>query len=351
MQPTIVPGVATWSRWQADRSMYFNAWFVEGHGGNMAVDPLEPDADDLAYVDARGLAAVVVTNRDHERAAAAFAQRYQVPVIASLPDANEMNVAVERTVAAGEELFGWRVVGLDGFKTPGEFALFHRPTASAITGDALWGVPAGAVRLMPDDKLEDPARAALSARTLLALGVRNLLVGDGMPVFGRGWDALADMLDARSNVLTRRVNLDELVIVRDDAPPPYTGAAAEVGRLLGARRLGYALGVLERGETYCPYHWHTREEEAFVVWSGTPTLRTPQGTFALRPGDVIAFPTGEGGAHRLSNDSAAACVILMFANIDPGDVCHYPDSRKLLVESTGTIVRSEPALDYFEGER
>jgi hypothetical protein len=44
-------------------------------------------------------------------------------------------------------------------------------------------------------------------------------------------------------------------------------------------------------------------------------------------------------------------VILMFANIDPGDVCHYPDSRKLLVEKTGVIVRSEPSLDYFEGER
>jgi uncharacterized cupin superfamily protein/glyoxylase-like metal-dependent hydrolase (beta-lactamase superfamily II) len=351
MQPTIVPGVATWSRWQADRSMFFNAWFVEGTGGNMVVDPLEPDADDLAYVDARGLAAVVVTNRDHERAAAAFAQRYGVPVIAALPDANEMSVPVTRAIVPGETLFGWRAIGLDGFKTPGEFALFHPPSRSAITGDALWGVPAGAVRLMPDEKLADPARAALSARQLLALGVRHLLVGDGMPVFHRGWDALADMLDARSGVLTRRVNLDELNAASDDAPAPYTGAAAEVGRLLGATRLGYALGVLERGQVYCPYHWHTQEEEAFVVWSGTPTLRTPQGTFALRPGDVIAFPTGARGAHRISNESDAPCAILMFANIDAGDVCHYPDSRKLLVESTGAIVRSEPELDYFEGER
>jgi uncharacterized cupin superfamily protein len=350
MQATIAPGVATWSRWQADRAMFFNAWFVEGHGGNMVVDPLEPDAGDLAYVDERGLAAVVVTNRDHERAAAFFARKYRVPVLAALPDAQEMSVAVERTVAHGEELFGWRVIGLDGFKTPGEFALFHRATYSAITGDALWGVPAGAVRLMPDEKLEDPARAALSARTLLALGVRHLLVGDGMPVFHRGWDALSEMLDARSNVLTRRVNLDELVFLRDDAPPPYTGAAAEVGRLIGARRLGYALGVLERGEVYCPPHWHTQEEEAFVVWSGTPTLRTPQGTFALRAGDVVAFPIGERGAHRLSNESAEPCSLLLFANIDGGDVCYYPDSSKVLVEANGTLVRSEPQLDYFDGE-
>jgi uncharacterized cupin superfamily protein/glyoxylase-like metal-dependent hydrolase (beta-lactamase superfamily II) len=351
MQPTIVPGVATWSRWQEDRSMFFNAWFVEGEGGNFAVDPLEPDAADLSFIDDRGLAAVVITNRDHERASALFAQQYAVPVIAALPDAGEMSVAVERIVAHGETIFGWRVVGLDGFKTPGEFALFNRRARAAITGDAFWGAPAGALRLMPDDKLEDPVRAALSARRLLMLGVRHLLVGDGMPVFHRAWDALLDMLDARNGVLTRRVNLDELELIKDDAPAPYTGAAAEVGRLLGATRLGYALGVLERGEVYCPNHWHTQEEEAFVVWSGTPTLRTPQGTFLLRPGDVIAFPTGEAGAHRISNETDAPCLVLMFANIDAGDVCHYPDSRKLMVERTGTIVRSEPELDYFEGER
>jgi len=350
MQPTLLPGVAMWSRWQADRAMYFNAWFVEGDGGNMVVDPLEPDADDLAFIDARGLAAVVVTNRDHERAAAFFAERYGVPVIASLPDADEMEVRVERTVSDGDMVFGWRVIVFDGFKTPGEFALFHRSSHAAITGDAFWGVPAGSLRLMPDEKIADPARAALSARRLLALRVKHLLVGDGMPIFDRAWDALSAMLDRRSGVLTRRVNLDELRATGDDSPAPFTAAFAEVGLLLGARKLGYALGVLNPGDVYCPYHWHTQEEEAFVVWSGTPTLRTPQGTFELRPGDVIAFPTGEAGVHRLSNESAEPARVLLFANIDAGDVCYYPDSRKLLVEAADSLVRSEPQLDYYDGE-
>ena len=268
MQATIVPGVATWSRWQADRAMFFNAWFVEGQGGNFVVDPLEPDADDLAYIDARGLAAVVVTNRDHERSAALFAERYKVPVIASLPDANEMAFTGAETAGHGDMIYGWRVIGLDGFKTAGEFALFDRKSRSAITGDAFWGVPAGALRLMPDEKLADPARAALSARQLLAAGVRHLLVGDGMPVFHNAWDALLEMLDARRGVLTRRVNLDELELVADQSPAPYSGAAADAGRLIGAQRLGYALGLLERGDVYCPNHWHTQEEEAFVIWSG-----------------------------------------------------------------------------------
>lgn len=354
MQPTVVPGVATWSRWQADRAMFFNAWFVAGEGGNFVVDPLEPDADDLAFVDERGLAAVVVTNRDHERAGAAFAQRYGVPVIASLPDAQEMSVPVARTVAAGEMLFGWRVIGFDGLKTAGEFALFHEPSRSAITGDALWGVPAGAVRLMPDDKLADPARAALSVRALLAANVRHLLLGDGMPVFHRGWDALDALLDARDGVLTRRVNLDELHFRRRGGPGPYSCEDAEIGWLIGASKLGYRVARLAPGEAFCPYHSHVIEEEVFVVWDGTPTLRTPSGTFVLRRGDVVAFPVGAAGAHRLHNDGPAACTVLMFANTsrEKVEACFYPDSRKVLVDfgDERTLVRAEPQLDYYDGE-
>jgi uncharacterized cupin superfamily protein len=333
--------------------MFFNAWFVEGEGGNMVVDPLEPDADDLAFVDARGLAAVVVTNRDHERAAAAFAQRYGVPVVAALPDAGEMTVAVSRTIAGGETIFGWRAIALDGFKTAGEFALFDPATQSAITGDALWGVPAGAVRLMPDEKLADPARAALSIRSLLALDVRHLLVGDGMPVFQRGWDALNELLDARGGVLVRRVNLDELHYRRRSGPGAYACDDAEIGLLIGAQKLGYRVARLAAGEAFCPYHWHVVEEEAFVVWEGTPTLRTPQGAFALRRGDVVAFRTGAAGAHRLHNDGAEPCTVLMFANTGGGfEACFYPDSRKVLVDAGDdrTLVRAEPRLDYYDGE-
>ncbi len=211
MQPTIVPGVATWSRWQPDRSMFFNAWFVAGDGGNFVVDPLEPDAGDLAYVDERGLAAVVITNRDHERAAAFFAERYGVPGL-RLAARRERDGRQGRTYARPTErrFSAGASSASTASRLPGEFALFDRASRSAITGDAFWGVPAGAVRLMPDEKLEDPARAALSARQLLAAGVHHLLVGDGMPVFHRAGEALVDMLDARAGVATRRVNLDEL---------------------------------------------------------------------------------------------------------------------------------------------
>jgi len=351
MQPTIVPGVMTWSRWQPDRAMFFNAWLVATDAGHLAVDPLAPDAEDLAQMDALPMHAVVVTNRDHERAAATLAERYGIPVFAPAPDADEMQVPVARRLRDGDDVAGWRVLMFAGFKTPGECALVRHGVA--ITGDAFWGVPAGALRLMPDEKLADPALAALSSRRLLARKVQHLLVGDGMPIFHRATEALSAMLDARPGVFARRVNLDELTFDDDDdddAPAPYRAVAADVGRMLGGSRLGYAYGRLMPGDAYCPYHWHTREEELLLVWRGSATLRTPAGTFAIRAGDVVALPCGPAGAHRLENTSDAPCFVLIVANTDAGDACYYPDSQKVLVDEPGTLVRSVPQLDYFDGE-
>lgn len=348
---TIVPGVAMWSRYQPDRAMNFNSWFVAGTGGNFVVDPLEPDDAVLAYVRARGLHAVVITNRDHERAATMFAREFSCEVILPQADAHECTITADRTMADGTDVFGWHAIAFDGFKSPGELALYHPDLQTAITGDAFWGVPAGGLTLMPDAKLADPARAALSARSLLAHPLKHLLVGDGTPIYERAWTALRDMLDARDGVLVRRVNFDELPF-RGEAGDfaPFTATYAEAGRRIGAERLGYAVGRMLPGEVYCPFHWHTREEEIYIVLEGTPTLRVPAGTFVLQRGDIVSFGTSARHAHRLSNESNEPATVFMLANVDGGDVCTYPDSDKILVEQTDVLVRATPQLKYFDGE-
>ena len=349
MRQTVVPGVWSWSRWQPDRGLDFNGFFVEHADGNLVVDPVEPDEETLAELGRRGVAAILVTNRDHERSSAALATATGAPVIASALEGPLLSRATDRTVEPGELLFGWTVLGFEGLKTPGEIALVDRSRKAALVGDALWGKPAGALMLMP--KLADPDQAALSLRALRAGRPEHLLVGDGACIFGGAYDAIGAALDARDDVLAARVNLEELRFERVAGDPePFGASFAELGWLLGSRRLSYAAGRMRRGEHYCPYHWHSGEEELFVVMAGTPTLRTPRGTFRLRRGDVVAFPTTPSGAHRIWNDADEDSIVLMIANADASDVCFYPDSTKLLVEATGTIVRARPQLDYFEGE-
>ncbi len=230
MEQTIVPGVWSWSRWQPDRALNFNGFFIESAEGNLVVDPIEPGEELLADLRARGVAAVLVTNRDHERATAAVGEATGAQIIASALDEPSLAVRAHRTVAPGDVVFGWTVIGLDGFKTAGEIALYDRSRRTAIVGDALWGKPAGALTLMPDAKLADPVRAALSARALRALSIDHLLVGDGASVFGKAHDAIGAMLDAREGVAINRINVLDEVIMRKDA------RSAAVHRRLGRGR-------------------------------------------------------------------------------------------------------------------
>ncbi len=352
MQQCVVPGIAMWSVWKPDRNLYFNSFFVESPLGNVAIDPLPPGDAGADEIAARGgLAWIVVTNRDHERDARALAHRFGAKIAVGARDAASLAGPVERELHDGDTFGEATVVALDGFKTPGEIALHFRERATVVLGDALWGSPAGALRLMPDEKLADPVAAALSLRRVAALRPQHLLVGDGACVFGDATRALWAALDARSVPGLRRINRDDAVWRTWPCDPDgFAGDAFEIGDAIGAERLGYRLTRIPPGNASCPTHWHTAEEELFVVLRGRATLVTPAGNTPLRTGDFIAFPTQPHGAHKVVNDADEPCEILMIANVDRGDVCLYPDSKKLLVETTGLIVRDNPALDYWDGE-
>lgn len=352
MQKTILDGVFLWSAWQPDRNLFFNAHFIETSDGNCIVDPLPLSEGDAAAIDGHGGAAwVIITNLDHQRDAERVARRFNAKIAASSPDAEAMSVPIDRILSNGESIATARVIALDGLKTPGEFALYFSDRSMVLVGDALWGDPIGSVRLLPDAKLADPVRGALSLCKLRALFPKHLLLGDGAPIFGTAFEAISACLDARPGIFTNRVNLDELAFVLDsESPSGYRGETAEIGWRIGATKLGYQAVLLPPGECFCPSHHHTAEEELFIIWEGSPTLRTPRGDTRLRRGDFVAILTGERGTHKLMNTSDVPCTLVAIANVDPHDVCFYPDSKKMLVQETGTLVRSEPALALFEEE-
>jgi uncharacterized cupin superfamily protein len=356
MQATVVPGVSMWSVWQPDRNLFFNSFFLEGGEkpqGNVAIDPLPLSDADAAEIERRGgLATILITNRDHERDARALVARFGAKLAASEADAPLLSGPVDITLRAGDEIAGGHVIAFDGLKTPGEIALFLPERRTVVVGDALWGDPAGSLRLMPDEKLADAPRAALSVRRLLRLRPQHLLLGDGTCLFGDAYRVLQNCLEARRDVYVNRVNMDELFWRRyGDEPPPYGGDRAEVGFLLGAEKLGYQLVRLAPGEKSCPMHWHAVEEEVAIVFEGAPLLETPRGNVRLRKNDFVAFPVGEGGAHKFFNDGTEPCLLFLLANFgDFTDTCTYPDSQKVLVEARDILIRDRPSLDYWDGE-
>ena len=63
--------------------------------------------------------------------------------------------------------------------------------------------------------------------------------------------------------------------------------------------------------------------------AGTPSLRTPTGERDLEPGEVVAFPRGEQGAHQVINRTGERARILIVSEMNAPDVVVRPESNKI----------------------
>lgn len=101
------------------------------------------------------------------------------------------------------------------------------------------------------------------------------------------------------------------------------------------------------GAAVCPYHLHLGQWEFFVVQRGSATVRTPEGKFPVRTGDVFFHPAGT--PHQLLNSGADELEVLIIADNPPLDSCQYPDSNKYSLRPPGKFFRLTD-VHYFDGE-
>jgi uncharacterized cupin superfamily protein len=144
---------------------------------------------------------------------------------------------------------------------------------------------------------------------------------------------------------------------REGAPAGFRAFRARVGYELGSERIGASVWKLPPGEAAYPYHFHYADEELVFVLRGRPTLRTPEGTRQLEPGEAVHFPLGEAGAHQIANPTDAAVRFLAVSTSGAPDVVVYPDSNKIsaserLPEGGGlhTFFDLDTQVDYWKGE-
>ncbi len=113
-------------------------------------------------------------------------------------------------------------------------------------------------------------------------------------------------------------------------PQPYaTRVAGSVKRrlddLFGLANFGENLTRLEPGAVSSLRHAHEKQDEFVYILEGHPTLVTNEGRTALAPGMCAGFPSGDGNAHHLVNETREAVVFLEVGDRTPGDSCTYPD--------------------------
>jgi uncharacterized cupin superfamily protein len=152
-----------------------------------------------------------------------------------------------------------------------------------------------------------------------------------------------------------RLNLFTVATTRDEEDPEgFRSGMARLGPLLEAQKLGGTVYDLPPGQAICPYHYEYGTEEWLIVLTGTPTLRTPAGEEVLAPGDVVCFPEGPEGAHKVTAPADSPARVLMLSNANQVEVSVYPDSDKIGAFPPDSrdriLVRRESGVDYFDRE-
>ena len=105
-----------------------------------------------------------------------------------------------------------------------------------------------------------------------------------------------------------------------------------IGPLVGGTALGMSVYELAEGRSICPYHYEYRRGVAARSRGQADAARSG-GRARLAPGDVVCFPAGPEGAHKITNRARSPrCVAILSTKASPS-VAVYPDSGKIGVWS------------------
>jgi uncharacterized cupin superfamily protein len=137
-------------------------------------------------------------------------------------------------------------------------------------------------------------------------------------------------------------------------PEGYRSGYVRIGAEAGGKELAVKLFEIPPGQSLCPYHYEYVEEWLLVL-DGDLILRVPTGEEPVGRGDVVCFPVGPDGGHKLTNRSEAPARIVMFSSASEPSVAVYPDSDKIGVWSGNDadkvmLRRADGHVGYWEGE-
>ena len=193
----ILPDVFTWQWFSEPHGYNFNGHLIRQAGGNLCIDPVQPDDATLSEIGRVGVQTILITNRNHSRAANAVREHTGARTLIhpqDAPHAEGQGAIIDGPLQAGDRIGPLRVVAAAG-KSPGEVALHWPERRLLVIGDAVIGNPPGRCGLLREKVMDDPVRLRQSVRKLLELEFDTLLFGDGVSILANAKARLRDLVE------------------------------------------------------------------------------------------------------------------------------------------------------------
>jgi len=131
------------------------------------------------------------------------------------------------------------------------------------------------------------------------------------------------------------------------------GGRIDVSQETGSTETLMFIYDLAPGQSSSPYHYEYEEEWLLVV-AGTIVVRTPDGERTLERGDIVRFPAGPAGAHKIMNRNEEPARTLLFSSARAPAVSVYPDSDTIGVwagdDTNDLVFERGSAVPWAHGE-
>lgn len=189
---TVTPSLFAWHAYEPAVKCELSSCAFDSADGLILVDPIALAEPALArLLHARTPHAIILTNGNHTRAAAAFRERFGVKVFAST-EAAGLDIAPDGTLSEGQPApGGMHVIALPG-AGPGEIALVGN--GIACIGDALINLPPEGFRLLPEKYCADAGQNRASLKKLLSCHFQVMTFAHGVPLTGSAGRKLEQLL-------------------------------------------------------------------------------------------------------------------------------------------------------------
>jgi glyoxylase-like metal-dependent hydrolase (beta-lactamase superfamily II) len=194
----VAPSLVIWQCYEPALKADLFSTAITTRNGRFLVDPIPlTDAALGQLLNADSVDGVIVTNRNHLRASAEFADRFSVPIFAHAetfpPGQGFPGTKVGDGGKICDEL---AVIGVAG-AAAGEIVL-HSTTngGTLITGDALINFEPYGFTFLPRKYCSNEKEMRRSLRKLLTCKAERMLFAHGPPILSRAGERLQQLLDA-----------------------------------------------------------------------------------------------------------------------------------------------------------
>jgi len=197
---SITSHLAIWHTYDAAVKAELFSTCLATVAGNYLIDPIPLQNGALERLTGSSpVAGIVVTNSNHHRAAAQFAQKFQVCIFAhrqTFPDSEPSRFT---TIADGEQISnGLRVIGIEG-AAPGEIALHYSDNGGTlIVGDALVNFEPYGFSFLPAKYCSNEKQMRRSMQKLLDYKAERILFAHGVPILAVASERLRALLNRQS---------------------------------------------------------------------------------------------------------------------------------------------------------